>query len=387
MNARRSSQQATIVKPEQALPLKAFGLDLKVLLTTEATAGAISVLMGWHKPGEGPPDHLHGGQEEVFFILDGTYELTVGGQTSTAGPGTIVFIPRNVVHRFRNVGDTTARMLDWSLPGGQDHYFKAISDLARRRRLHRRQGAGDQQEVRHALPIGIGTRCGTAARRSTRCPSILNSASSRTTSSTSAASWRRTLQPARSRMTTSGHFPSRTSRSSEPWHLWHRHAGGAGRPRSRHAWLIAFAEELAQGDTSSALAFNVHLNSTGGIAHRPAIRRERKKRVAQLAAEEGLMCTSVSEPASSSLMPVAFVPSVQARTESGGYRLYGKKFFASMFEASERLRVSARASRSTTRIPRPRSLRSFPPGIGGGNGGPASRQARGHLRRRALPAP
>jgi oxalate decarboxylase/phosphoglucose isomerase-like protein (cupin superfamily) len=71
-----------------------------------------------------------GAQEEVFFIIEGTYELTVGDQTSTAGPGTIVFIPRNVVHRFRNVGDTTARMLDWSLPGGQDRYFKAISDLA-----------------------------------------------------------------------------------------------------------------------------------------------------------------------------------------------------------------------------------------------------------------
>ena len=61
----------------------------------------------------------------LFFILEGTDELTVGDQTSTAGPGTIVFIPRNVVHRFKNVGDTTARMLDWSLPGGQDHYFKA----------------------------------------------------------------------------------------------------------------------------------------------------------------------------------------------------------------------------------------------------------------------
>ena len=126
----RSPLQATIVKPEQALPLKAFGLDLKILLTTEATGGAISVLMGWHKPGEGPPDHVHFSQEEMFFILDGTYELTVGGQTSTAGPGTIVFIPRNVVHRFKNVGETTACMLDWSLPGGQDHYFKAISDLA-----------------------------------------------------------------------------------------------------------------------------------------------------------------------------------------------------------------------------------------------------------------
>ena len=130
MNARRSSSQATIVKPEQALPLKAFGLDLKVLLTTKATDGAISVLVGWHKPGEGPPDHLHFSQDEVFFILEGTYELAVDEQTSTVGPGTIVFIPRNVVHRFKNVGESTACMLDWSLPGGQDRYFKAISDLA-----------------------------------------------------------------------------------------------------------------------------------------------------------------------------------------------------------------------------------------------------------------
>ena len=50
MDARRSPLQATIVKPEQALPIKPFGLDMKVLLTTEATGGAISVIMGWHKP-------------------------------------------------------------------------------------------------------------------------------------------------------------------------------------------------------------------------------------------------------------------------------------------------------------------------------------------------
>jgi len=112
------------------LSIKPFGLEMRVLLSTEATGGAISVIMAWHKPGEGPPDHVHFSQEEMFFIVEGTYELTVGGETSTVGPGTIVFIPRNVVHRFRNVGDATACMLDWSLPGGQDHYFKAISDLA-----------------------------------------------------------------------------------------------------------------------------------------------------------------------------------------------------------------------------------------------------------------
>src|SRR5262245_13273371 len=130
MDAENPVPRALIATPEQAQSIKPFGLDMKVLLTTEATGGAISVILARHKPGEGPPDHVHFSQEEIFFVVEGTYELAVGDQTSTIGPGTIVFIPRNVVHRFKNVGDTTACMLDWSLPGGQDHYFKAISDLA-----------------------------------------------------------------------------------------------------------------------------------------------------------------------------------------------------------------------------------------------------------------
>ncbi len=130
MNAHRPQLRPVIAKPERVTAMKAFGLDMKVLVTTEATGGAISVLMAWHKPGEGPPDHVHFSQDEMFFIVSGTYELTVGIRTATAGAGTVVFIPRNTVHRFKNVGHTKACMLDWSLPGGQDHYFKTISELA-----------------------------------------------------------------------------------------------------------------------------------------------------------------------------------------------------------------------------------------------------------------
>jgi quercetin dioxygenase-like cupin family protein len=130
MDVKNSAPRAVIVTRERALAIMPFGIDMKVLLTTEATGGATSVIMGWHKPGEGPPDHVHSAQEEIFFIVEGAYELTVDGETSTLGPGSIVFIPRNVVHRFTNIGDTTACMLDWSLPGGQGYYFKAISELA-----------------------------------------------------------------------------------------------------------------------------------------------------------------------------------------------------------------------------------------------------------------
>jgi hypothetical protein len=66
----------------------------------------------------------------ILFIIEGLYEVTVGDETAKAGPGSIVFIPRTVVHRFKNLGGITGRMLGWSLPGGQDNYLKAISELA-----------------------------------------------------------------------------------------------------------------------------------------------------------------------------------------------------------------------------------------------------------------
>jgi mannose-6-phosphate isomerase-like protein (cupin superfamily) len=130
VNATPLPSQATIVAPEQALMIKPFGLNMKVQLTTEATGGAVSIIIRWHKRGEGPLDHVHFRHEEIFYILDGIYELTVGERTEAVCPGTVVFIPRNVVHRFKNIGDTTACMLDWSLPAGQDHYLQEISKLA-----------------------------------------------------------------------------------------------------------------------------------------------------------------------------------------------------------------------------------------------------------------
>jgi len=130
MSTEQFEEGGVIVTPEEAMPIKPFGLDMQVLLSTEATGGKLSVIMASHKPGEGPPDHFHYAQEECFFIIEGTYELTTGKLTRTLGPGTIVFLPRGVLHRFKNVGTTTARMLDWSLPGGQDRYFREISELS-----------------------------------------------------------------------------------------------------------------------------------------------------------------------------------------------------------------------------------------------------------------
>jgi quercetin dioxygenase-like cupin family protein len=115
-----------IVAAADGEALQPFGLDMTVLLSGHESGETTSVILAVHGPGEGPPPHYHGSQAECFYVLEGEYDVAVGESKRRAGPGTLVFIPRNTVHTFKNAGTTAARMLDWSLPGGQDRYFRTI---------------------------------------------------------------------------------------------------------------------------------------------------------------------------------------------------------------------------------------------------------------------
>jgi quercetin dioxygenase-like cupin family protein len=68
--------------------------------------------------GGGPPLHIHHREEESFYLLEGTLEITLGKNKITAATGDFVQIPRGTVHRFQNVGSTAARMLLFSRPPG-----------------------------------------------------------------------------------------------------------------------------------------------------------------------------------------------------------------------------------------------------------------------------
>ena len=40
-------------------------------------------------------------EDESFFVVSGIFEITVGGKTTTGGPGTYAYGPRNVPHQYR----------------------------------------------------------------------------------------------------------------------------------------------------------------------------------------------------------------------------------------------------------------------------------------------
>ncbi len=54
--------------------------------------------------------HRHD-EDEFYFVLEGTAEVTLNGETATIGPNSSFYCPRWSEHGIRNVGDTELRYL------------------------------------------------------------------------------------------------------------------------------------------------------------------------------------------------------------------------------------------------------------------------------------
>ena len=60
------------------------------------------------KPGLSSPGNPHKHeQEELMILLEGTAGFEMDGKTITVGPGSVCFVPSNVLHRIRNTGRQT----------------------------------------------------------------------------------------------------------------------------------------------------------------------------------------------------------------------------------------------------------------------------------------
>jgi mannose-6-phosphate isomerase-like protein (cupin superfamily) len=92
-------------------------------VTAAETGGAYAVLEQQVPPHHGPPLHVHRHETEIFYILEGTFEVVVGDQVVPAPAGTCATCPRDIPHTFRNVGDAPGRLLLTIIPGRFGDYF------------------------------------------------------------------------------------------------------------------------------------------------------------------------------------------------------------------------------------------------------------------------
>jgi quercetin dioxygenase-like cupin family protein len=70
--------------------------------------------------GDGPPQHIHGAEEEAFYVIDGAVNVQVGDEVVHGTPGAFVLIPRGTVHTFWNAGSSPAKLLAIVSPPGME---------------------------------------------------------------------------------------------------------------------------------------------------------------------------------------------------------------------------------------------------------------------------
>lgn len=121
---REVSSGATIVRSGEGQTLRwGMGGKVRIIAGASSTDRSFSVVEVTDAPGVGAPLHVHHGEAEGFYILDGQIELTCGTENLTAHTGDFVYAPKNVPHKYLVVGDKPARLLLFFSRPGFEMFF------------------------------------------------------------------------------------------------------------------------------------------------------------------------------------------------------------------------------------------------------------------------
>jgi quercetin dioxygenase-like cupin family protein len=121
----------THVPPGEGRSLWMLGELVTHKTARDQTGGAYSLFEVTTQPGDGPPPHVQHREDESFYVLKGEYEFVVEGQTTRAGAGFLLYVPKGILHAHKNVGGGVGRMLVSQTPGGlYECFFEEVGELA-----------------------------------------------------------------------------------------------------------------------------------------------------------------------------------------------------------------------------------------------------------------
>ncbi|QDU62013.1 Cupin domain protein [Planctomycetes bacterium Pan216] len=126
--------------PGEGKSVGVLGDQTTFKVLSEQTGGAYAILEQQIPAGHGPPLHVHRHETEIFYILEGEFEFTVGEKRLIVQRGTTLVAPRDIPHTFQNVSKEVGKLHLTIIPGNFANYFLEVdqqpdNDLASIRRL------------------------------------------------------------------------------------------------------------------------------------------------------------------------------------------------------------------------------------------------------------
>ncbi len=142
---------------EQATPSRVLGpadgkagflgsIGVRFMIDSETTGGGFSLVEHpMSARALAAPLHRHHREDEYSYVVEGRMGALLGDDVLEAGPGELVFKPRNQWHTFWNASDDPCRILEIIAPAGFERFFAELVDLG---------------GVAQAAPEVLGALCG-----------------------------------------------------------------------------------------------------------------------------------------------------------------------------------------------------------------------------------
>jgi quercetin dioxygenase-like cupin family protein len=120
-----------VVQPGVGKRLNILGHTATIKLHRRETEGHYYVVEIITPSGVGIPPHVHDREDEMVYIIEGEFMITLGNENFNAGPGTEIFFPRNIPHAFQNIGRSQGKTLWTIVPGGNfEDFFEELNMLS-----------------------------------------------------------------------------------------------------------------------------------------------------------------------------------------------------------------------------------------------------------------
>jgi mannose-6-phosphate isomerase-like protein (cupin superfamily) len=146
MTEPRADRRPLVGLPGERQPVPGIPNPIVIRARADETGGAFEVYeVGLSGVGAGlvagPPPTTHREHEEIFYVLEGQCEFSLGDDRAAAPTGTLIVVPRGTRHDFR--GAPGSRLLVFSVPAGLAGIFEALGTG--------REAGRQEAEIRAAL--------------------------------------------------------------------------------------------------------------------------------------------------------------------------------------------------------------------------------------------
>jgi quercetin dioxygenase-like cupin family protein len=104
-----------VALPGEGNIMNALGLSAIEKVRSADTGGTCYAFEVISPAGFGIPPHVHTHEDEVLYVIEGEFEIFVGGERLRQG--SVLNFPRGIAHGFQGVGTPVSRALHLVTPG------------------------------------------------------------------------------------------------------------------------------------------------------------------------------------------------------------------------------------------------------------------------------